>query len=262
VSDRFADKVVAVTGGASGIGEALSRLIVTEGGHVVIIDLQADRGERLAAELGDDALFTRADVGSDEAMGAAIDAGVDRFGRLDVMCNNAGLVGIDKSIVDLTVADYEATLSVLLLGVLLGTKHAARVMIEQGNGGSIVNTSSIAGVQGGLGPHLYTTAKHAVVGLTRSTASELVRHRIRVNCVAPGGVPTPMAAAMVTGDPDKTDVIAARIAERSPLGRSSSPNDIAEAIAWFASDASGWVTGQTLVVDAGGLMAPPRTPAG
>ena len=260
MSQRFAGKVVAVTGGASGIGEAMCQLVVAEGGAVVVIDRQTDRGKQLADRLGDQASFVTADVSSDADMGAAVDHAVERFGRLDVMCNNAGVVGVDKSIVDLTVEDYEQTLAILLLGVLLGTKHAARVMLAQGSGGAIVNTSSIAGVQGGLGPHLYTTAKHAVIGLTRSTASELVTHRIRVNAVAPGGVPTPMAAAMVTGDPDRVDDLAKAIAKRSPLGRSSTTDDIAEAIAYFASDASGYVTGQTLVVDAGGLIAPPRTP--
>ena len=133
-------------------------------------------------------------------------------------------------------------------------------MIRQGAGGAIVNTASIASVQGGLGPHLYTTAKHAVVGLTRSTASELVSHDIRVNCVAPGGIATPMGAQHVLGDASRVDELASSIAARSPLSRGSTPMDIAEAVAFLASDAAGYICGQTLVVDAGRTIAPPRTP--
>ena len=117
------------------------------------------------------------------------------------------------------------------------------------------------GASGIGGCHIYTTAKHGVIGLTRSAASELGRYRIRVNCVAPGGVPTPMGALCVTGDATQVDYVAARQAERSPLGRAARPDDIAEAVAYLAGDAGGFVTGQTLVVDAGSIIAPPRAPA-
>ena len=174
---RFRGKTAVVTGGASGIGESIVRLLVEEEASVVVADLQAELGQALAADLGDSVRFVRADVANESDVAAAIEAAVEAFGRLDVMCNNAGIVGPDPSIVDVTVDDYQRTLGVLLLGVILGTKHAARAMIRQDAGGAIVNTASIASVQGGLGPHLYTTAKHAVVGLTRSTASSGMRER-------------------------------------------------------------------------------------
>ena len=257
---RFRGKTAVVTGGASGIGESIVRLLVEEEASVVVVDLQAELGQALADHLGDSVRFVRADVANESDVAAAIAAAVEAFGRLDVMCNNAGIVGPDPSIVDVTVDDYQRTLGVLLLGVILGTKHAARAMIRLGAGGAIVNTASIASVQGGLGPHLYTTAKHAVVGLTRSTASELVSHDIRVNCVAPGGIATPMGAQHVLGDASRVDELASSIAARSPLSRGSTPMDIAEAVAFLASDAAGYICGQTLVVDAGRTSAPPRTP--
>lgn len=261
MTGRFEGRVAVVTGGASGIGDALVRLLVRDGGRVVVVDRQAERAVALAAELGDAAVAVTADVGVEADVARAVDTAVERFGRLDIMCNNAGFAGPDRPIAESDLDEYDAVMAVLLRGVFAGIKHAARVMIAQGEGGAIVNTSSIAGVRGGLGCHVYTTAKHGVIGLTRSAASELGRHRIRVNCVAPGGVPTPMGALFVTGDPTMTDYVAARQAERSPLGRAATPGDIAEAIAYLASDAGSFVHGQTLVVDAGSIIAPPRTPA-
>ncbi len=260
---RFRDRVAVVTGGASGIGEAVARRVVAEGGAAVIADLQDGLGATLAATLGPRAASCHCDVTQEDDLRAAVELAGARFGRLDVMCNNAGLPGPDPSILDVSVEQYRSLLDVLVLGVVLGTKHAARAMVAAGRGGAIVNTTSVAGLRGGEGPHLYTTAKHAVVGLTRSTASELGRFGIRVNAVAPAGIPTPMAAAFRFGDAARVADVAASIAARSPIaGRGSSPDDVAEAVAYLASDASGYVTGQVLVVDAGKTFAPPREPSG
>jgi NAD(P)-dependent dehydrogenase (short-subunit alcohol dehydrogenase family) len=259
---RFHGRVAVVTGGASGIGEAIVRLVVAEGGSAVIADLQDDLGEALEVELGGRTAFAHADVAHEHDVAAAVTCAMDRFGGLDVVCNNAGMPGPDPSIVDVEVAQYRRVLDVLVLGVVLGTKHGARAMIAGGHGGAIVNITSTSGLRGGEGPHLYTTAKHAVIGLTRSCASELGQHGIRVNAVAPGGIPTPMAAAFKYGDATRVADVAASIAERSPVGRGSTPADVAEAVAYLASDASGYVTGHTLAVDAGKIAAPPRTPAG
>jgi NAD(P)-dependent dehydrogenase (short-subunit alcohol dehydrogenase family) len=124
-------------------------------------------------------------------------------------------------------------------------------MIAGGNGGSIAMTSSVAGVQGGLGPHAYAMAKAGVIGLARSAAAELAQYRIRVNAIAPGSIPTSMTAHGMSGDPDAVDAAADRMGKMSPLGRNPSPNDIAEAVLYFFADAGSYVTGQTLVVDAG-----------
>jgi NAD(P)-dependent dehydrogenase (short-subunit alcohol dehydrogenase family) len=262
MTGRFDDHVVVVTGGASGIGEAIVRLVVDEGGAAIIADLQEDMGVALAAELGDQAMFVRTDVSAEGDVAAAVARAVERFGRLDVVCNNAGMPGPDPSIVDVTVEQFQHVIGVLLLGVVLGTKHGARAMIASGHGGAIVNTASTAALRGGEGPHLYTMAKHAVIGLTRSSASELGRFGIRVNAVAPSGIPTPMAASFKFGDKARVADVAASIAERSPLVRGSTAHDVAEAVAYLATEASGYVTGQTLSVDAGLITAPPRTPAG
>jgi NAD(P)-dependent dehydrogenase (short-subunit alcohol dehydrogenase family) len=257
---RFEGRVAVVTGGASGIGESIVRLLGSEGGATVIADVDCDRGRALAHELGSRTAFVRTDVSREVDVATAVDQAVDRFGRLDLVCNNAGFPGPDPSILDISVEQYRQTLDVLLLGVLLGTKHGARVMIAAGHGGAIVNTTSTAGLRGGEGAHLYTVAKHAVIGLTRSAASELGTHDIRVNAVAPSGIPTPMAAAFKFGDAGRVADVAASIESRSPFSWGSSPLDVAEAVLFLATDGSRYVTGQTLSVDAGKLTAPPRSP--
>ena len=260
---RLIDRVGVVTGGASGIGEATVRMLVAGGGAAVIADVQDERGQALASELGEQVAFCHCDVAQEGDVARTVELARSRFGHLDLMCNNAGMPGPDPSILDVTVDQYRWVFDVLVLGVVLGTKHAARVMIAGGGGGAIVNITSVAGLRGGEGPHLYTTAKHGVIGLTRSAASELGRRGIRVNAIAPAGIPTPMAAAFRFGDAERVEDVAASIASRSPIaGRGSTADDIAEAVAYLATDASGYVTGEVLVVDAGKTFAPPRVPAG
>ncbi len=258
MTDRYAGRVALVTGGASGIGEATARLLVAEGGRVVVADYGEERGRAVADSLGDAAVFARCDVTVEDDVAAACDLAVGEFGRLDGAFANAGIVGAAGPLADTPMEDFDATMAVLSRGVFCTTKHAARVMIEQGEGGSIAMTSSIAGVQGGLGPHAYAMAKTAVIGLARSAASELQHHRIRVNAVAPGNVPTGMTAHVMTGDAENVDAAADRMEQMRPL-RGSTPYDIAEAVLFFFSDAGSWVTGQCLVVDGGQTAAPPMT---
>jgi NAD(P)-dependent dehydrogenase (short-subunit alcohol dehydrogenase family) len=248
---RYTGKVALVTGGASGLGEATARLLVAEGGRVVIADYGEERGRKVADSLGDAALFARCDVTVEDDVAAAVDAAVDRWGRLDGAFANAGIVGVVGPISETPMEDFDRTMAVLVRGVFVTVKHAARAMHAAGNGGAIVMTSSIAGVQGGLGPHAYTVAKTGIVGLARSAASELAAHRIRVNAVAPGSIPTGMTAHVMSGDPDAVEKTAARLGKMSPLGRSGTADDIAEAVMYLLSDAGSYVTGQTLVVDAG-----------
>ena len=250
MGERLKGRVAVVTGGARGIGEGTVRRFVEEGASVIISDLQAEAGEALARELGAAARFIRTDVTREEDVAAAVDLAVREFGRLDCMINNAGIVGAIGSIKDTSVKAWDATIAVLLRGVFLGMKHAARVMIPQ-QSGSIVSLASTAGVMGGLGPHAYTAAKHAVVGLTKSVASELGQHHIRVNAVAPGNIVTPLTADVVTGDPANYGVTEEAIRVMSPLGIAGFPIDIANALLYFASDEARYVTGHTLVVDAG-----------
>ena len=248
--DRLKGKVAVVTGAASGIGAGTARLFHAEGASVILADMQDGPGAALAKELGDRAHFVRADVTSEADVAAAVDAAVARFGTLDIMVNNAGIVGAVGSVANTPLEDWNRTVAILLTGVFLGMKHAARVMIPNKRG-SILSVASTAGVLGGLGPHAYTAAKHGVVGLTKSVSSELSQHGIRVNAVAPGNTVTAMTAFVITGDGADTDTTAKRIAEGASLGIAAGPEDQAYALLYLASDEARYVTGHTLVVDSG-----------
>jgi len=251
MTGRLEGKVALITGGASGLGEASVRLFVKEGARVVISDLQDERGEALASELGAASVYHRTDVTRESDVAAAVDLAVAKFGRLDCTFNNAGIVGAVGPIDEIPVEEYDFTMSVLLRGVFLGMKHSARVMKPQGFG-SILSCSSIAALMGGLGPHVYTAAKSALIGLTRNVASELISHGIRVNCIAPGNIITPMIAGMVTGDPDKLEMVASALDKDSPIkNRGGRAADIAHAALYLASDDAAFVNGHTLVIDAG-----------
>lgn len=248
---RLQDRVVVITGAASGIGEAAAQAVVAEGGVVVLADIQDERGQAVAAGLGDAATYVHCDVTSEPDVAALVDAAVDGHGRLDGMVNNAGIIGAHGPIDEIPLAEYEFTTAVLQTSVFLGLKHAARVMKPQA-AGSIVSLASIAGVQGGLGPHVYAAAKTAVVGLTRNVAAELGAWSIRVNAIAPGKIVTPMNAATITGDPDAIEETKLAFATRTPLrGRIGLADDIAAAVVFLLSDDAGFVSGHTLVVDGG-----------
>ena len=247
---RLQGKVAVITGAASGIGLGTARRFVEEGASVVIADLQVEAGKAAAAEFGDRARFISTDVTREVDVAAAVDLAVAEFGQLDIMLNNAGIVGAVGPIAKTTVESWDTTIAILLRGVFLGIKHAARVM-QPRHSGVILSLSSTAGILGGLGPHAYTAAKHAVVGLTKSAASELAASGIRVNAVAPAGTVTPMTASAVTGNVDDEEKTAAAFKATSPLGIAAYPIDIANALLYLASDEARYVTGQTLAVDAG-----------
>ncbi len=252
VMGRLDDKVAVITGGASGIGEASVRLFAAEGAEVVVADVQDERGRRLASELG--AEYVHADVTREEDVEAAVSHAVDVYGRLDCMFNNAGIAGAVGPIESVTVEAFDRTVAVLLRGVFLGVKHAAPVMRAQG-GGSIINTASVAAIRTGYGNHVYSAAKAGVVQLTRSVAMELGENNVRVNCVLPGFIPTPMIArarGVPLGEADgKLDVITEAFREAQPIRRPGHPDDIAKAALWLASDDSSFVNGHALVVDGG-----------
>jgi NAD(P)-dependent dehydrogenase (short-subunit alcohol dehydrogenase family) len=217
----------------------------------VLADIQDERGQALADELGAAATYAHVDVTSESDVAAVVDLAVAERGGLDVMFNNAGIVGAIGPIDELPLEEYEFTMAVLLRSVFLGMKHAARVMKPQERG-VILSTSSVAGIQGGLGPHVYNAAKTAIVGLTKNVAAELGPWSIRVNAIAPGKHATPMNADVALGDPAAIEAAVALFTKMTPLrGRPGLADDIAHAALWLASDEAGFVSGHTLVVDGG-----------
>lgn len=247
---RLEGKVAVITGAASGIGAGTARRFVAEGARVVIADMQVEAGEALATELGENAVFSHTDVTVEDHVSGAVALATSTWGQLDVMFNNAGIVGVVGPIGETTAEAWTGTIDVLLHGVFYGIKHASTVMAEQGSG-SIISTSSTAGILGGLGPHGYTAAKHAVIGLTKSVANEMGPHGVRVNAISPGNTVTAMTAAVTSGDHTDEESAAKRIAEGSPLGYAGFPEDIANAALYLASDEARYVSGHVLVVDAG-----------
>jgi len=243
-------KVALVTGGASGIGAATVRRFVREGARVGIVDLQDALGEALAEELGAAAVYQHADVSREADVQAAVDRAVDEFGRLDICFNNAGVGGVTGPVAEIPAAEFDSTVGVLLRGVFLGIKHAARVMLPQ-RAGSIVSTASVAGLQAGFGPHVYSACKAAVVHLTRSVAMELGESGVRVNCICPGGIATPLLTRGFAGLAGAEDLLKTFLASAQPIRRAGLPDDIAEAALFLASDASSFVNGHALVVDGG-----------
>ena len=252
---RLDGKVAVITGGASGIGEGTVRLFAEEGARVVIADIQDGKGETLADTLGGAAVYQHTDVSQEADVKRAIDRALSEFGSLDCMFNNAGFGGTSGPIEEIPVDEYDATMAVLLRGVFLGIKHAAAVMKRQGHG-SIISTASVAGLVAGYGPHVYNAAKAAVIHLTKSVAAQLGEDGIRVNCICPGGIATPIFKGMLGEDADEAaviEMIKPRLAEIAPIKRSGLPEDIANAALWLASDDSSFVTAHALVVD-GGLI--------
>ena len=253
---RLKGKVALITGGASGIGEATVRLFVQEGATVMLADIQDDRGRRLAGELGSRAGYLHADVSREADVQAVVDETCARFGRLDCIFNNAGYAGVGGRIEEIPVEGFDETVGVLLRGVFLGIKHAARVMKKQASG-SIISTASVAGLRTGFGPHIYSAAKAAVVHLTHCVAMELGESGVRVNCICPGGIATPIFGKSVGLSPERAEevipLMKGVLENMQPIKRPGLPEDIARAALWLASDESGFVNGHALVVD-GGLI--------
>lgn len=251
---RLSGKAALITGGASGIGEGTVRLFVEEGARVLVADVQDERGRRLAGELGDAAAYVHADVAREADVAAAIAHAVERFGRLDCLFNNAGAAGVGGAIDAIPLEGFDQTVGVLLRGVLAGMKHAAPVMRRQG-GGSIISTASVAGLVAGAGPHVYSACKAAVIHLTRSVAMELGEQGVRVNCICPGGIATPIFGKGMGLSPEQADLtvdlMKDRLAHGQPIKRAGLPEDIANAAAWLASDEASFVNGHALVVDGG-----------
>jgi NAD(P)-dependent dehydrogenase (short-subunit alcohol dehydrogenase family) len=247
---RLADKVVLITGGESGIGLATARLCVAEGATVHLVGIDGDRLAAAVAELGEErATSAVADVADEEAVKRALDAGAERHGRLDVLFSNAGISGAVAPIAEYPSDVFARVLAVHVLGAFHVVKHGARHVPD---GGSIIITSSVVGLIGAPGVAGYVTAKHAQVGLMRTAAKELAERRIRVNTLHPGPTSTPFQDDIEMRATGAEREAAARIFDGMiPLGRHATPEEIAHAVLYLASDESAMVTSHTFSVDGG-----------
>jgi NAD(P)-dependent dehydrogenase (short-subunit alcohol dehydrogenase family) len=255
-------KVAVISGGTSGIGARTAELFVAEGASVVIGGRRELEGKELASRLGSRVLFVRADVSIESDVERLIGQTVEEFGRLDILVNNAGIGGQPPggwSAIDID--RFWTVLAVHVGGVVAGIKHAAPVMTRQGSG-SIINTASVAGFSAGWAGVDYSTAKAAVIQLTRCAAIELGQHGIRVNSVSPGPIPTGIFAKAAGMDPAAADRTAGQLAPAfeevlssfQSIPRAGTPDDVAQALLWLASDGSSFVNGQDIAVD-GGITA-------
>ncbi|CAM3995680.1 SDR family oxidoreductase [Mycobacterium senriense] len=261
VVNELDGKVAIVTGGSSGLGRGLAERFVAEGAKVVIADVETDRGETLAKSLGVNAVFRQTDVSDPEQVAALVGGAVEKFGGLHVMVNNAGISSPLRMLLDDDLSDFHRVMGVNVLGVMAGTRDAARHMVEHG-GGSIINITSIGGIQAGGGVMIYRASKAAVIQFTKAAAIELAQHEIRVNAIAPGNIPTPILGKSGAGmDPEQLKQFEARIRETMredrPLKREGTPDDVAEAALYFATDRSRYVTGTVLPVDGGTVAGKP-----
>ncbi|KAL6575580.1 hypothetical protein OROHE_000957 [Orobanche hederae] len=254
-SKRLLGKVAVITGGARGIGAAAARALAKSGAHVVIADILDEPGAELADSIK--GRYTHCDVSNEHDVERAVQLAIDWKGHLDIMFNNAGISGPEGSITNLKMENLMSLLAINLNGVVHGIKHAARAMIERGNRGTIICSSSSAAIMGGLASHAYTLSKEAILGLARSTACELGAHGIRVNCVSPHGVPSEMLLSgfrRVLGKPDlQSEDVSKIVSESGSLlrGRGASVEDVAQGVLFLASDDAGFITGHNLVIDGG-----------
>lgn len=252
---ELADKVAIVTGGASGIGRATVEKLHECGAAVVIADIDRGRGEQLAGSLGERARFAAVDVADPEQVCALVDHGIETFGGLHIMVNNAAVSSPVRRLLHDDLSEFHHIMAVNVLGVMAGTKYAAQHMVAAG-GGAIVNMASIGGIQAGGGVMTYRASKAAVIQFTKSAAIELARHDIRVNAIAPGGVPTPLVASSA-GDLSPEELqryeqsIRAMMRADRPLQREGTPGDVAEAVLYLAGERARYVTGVVLPVDGG-----------
>ena len=232
---RLKDKVALITGGGSGIGRAMAHTFADEGAKVVIAELDEASGQKVADEIGDNAAYVHCDTSSEEDVQASLAMAEKRFGGLNVVVNNAGV----------SQKDWDTTIAVNLSGVYYGCKYGAEKLAASG-GGSVINLSSILGLVGIGAEDAYVAAKHGVVGLTKNFAIAFGQRGVRINCINPGWIETPMTATI-----REMEAMNTRVQTETPMGRYGKPEEIAKAALFLASDDSSYMTGASLVVDGG-----------
>ncbi|MEQ1755305.1 MAG: glucose 1-dehydrogenase [Micropepsaceae bacterium] len=259
MAGRLNGKVAVITGAASGIGKATTDLFVREGARVVAADIQDDKGARMTEEHGKALRYVRCDVQQEGDIRSAIETAVSTFGRIDILFNNAGTPGATDQVEAVTTENFDSVMHMHVLAAMFGMKYAAPHMRTAG-GGSIISTASVAGLQNGFGPILYSVAKASIVHMTKLAAAQLGPSHIRVNCICPGLIATPIFAkglGLATQVADQTVKSALRAFNQSqPIPRTGLPEDIAEAALFLGSDGSKFVNGHALVVDGGITVGP------
>jgi NAD(P)-dependent dehydrogenase (short-subunit alcohol dehydrogenase family) len=251
-------KVALVTGGTSGIGRDASVLFGKARANVVVAGRREPEGNEtieLIRAAGGDGLFVKTDVSKAAEVEALIQKTVEKFGRLDIAFNNAGVEGVWAPIVRQSEEDWDRTIEINLKGVWLCLKYEIRQMLKQGGGGAIVNMASIIGLVGSAGVAAYSASKHGVIGLTKTAALENAKSGIRINAVCPGFTETPMSDRSLRAPAARKYVVSCH-----PIGRLGKPMEIAEAVVWMCSDRASFMTGQSLVLD-GGFLAGQNSPS-
>ena len=251
-------KVGLVTGGTSGIGRDTAVLFAKAGAKVVVAgrrELEGEETVELIRAAGGDGLFVKTDVSKASEVEALIQKDVEKFGRLDIAFNNAGIEGVWAPIIRQSEEDWDRTIDINLKGVWLCLKYEIRQMLKQGGGGAIVNMASIIGLVGSAGVAAYSASKHGVIGLTKTAALENAKSGIRINAVCPGFTETPMADRIF-----RVPAVRKYVLSCHPIGRFGRPTEIAEAVVWMCSDRASFMTGQSLVLD-GGFLAGQNSPS-
>ncbi|MCA9803339.1 MAG: SDR family oxidoreductase [Cyanobacteria bacterium HKST-UBA02] len=246
---KFQNKVVLVTGAASGIGKATALAFAREGARLVLADLDSVQGEATAGQardLGAEALFVKTDISSGQEVERLVESALATYGRLDCAHNNAGIEGTRIPSADLDEKDFQKIIDINLKGTWLCMKHELKAMLANG-GGSIVNTASVAGCVGLAGLSAYTASKHGIVGLTRAASLEYAKKNIRINAICPGPIKTPMVENVVKAAPQ----LEATILALEPVGRLGEPEEVASAVLFLSSEDASFMTGHAMVVDGG-----------
>lgn len=254
---QLENKVAIITGGASGIGLASVEAFVAQGAKVVIADIQDAVGDEIVSRLGSAVAYKHTDISTDGDIEAVVAFAVEKFGKLDIMFNNAGAQGPADPIIDMAADHFDKSMALLLRSVVLGHKYAARQFRKQGTAGSIISTASAAAHQGGWSVAGYTIAKHGVVGIIHQAAAELAGFGIRSNAISPGIIMTPIVPRSF-GIADEQgaefiDYLGKRVAQDQPIGRAGRSEDVAAVAVFLAGDAAGFVTGAVIPVDGGAL---------